>query len=183
MGLKNENIKETFNYLTTIGNILTKEIKTVEGDRNRIDKIVPEDIKGHYSRKERDAQSFAKNLSDTYYEASVVTLVACFEKIVFAKYYTASGEIKKVVKAYSPQPLDYYKSREKFVNGNIDRLQSIIDLVEGQIDNRLLENLKRIKGQRDYLAHGKRFGKAPAINLNLSEVAEILDKVIMEIER
>ena len=84
---------------------------------------------------------------------------------------------------HAQKPLDFFKSREKFVAGDIDKLHSIIDLIEGHIDNSLLNELKKIKEHRDFLAHGKRFGKAPAVEMKLADIAQILDKVISEIAR
>lgn len=181
--LNNDEIRDTYNYLATIENILRKEVKIIEGNKSHLDKIVPESIVRVYSVKEKQAQYFTTNLSKIYYETSVVSLVAIFEKIIFAKYKTSYGTIKGIVITNAQRPLDFFKSREKFVNGNIDKLHSIIELIDGHIDAELLSKLKKIKEQRDYLAHGKRFGEAPAVNMKLELVAEILDKVITEIER
>jgi len=181
--LNNGEIRDSYNLLATIENIITKEVKTIEGNRFHLDKLVPENIVKVYSSKMRDAQYFTTNLSKTFYESSVISLVASFEKIVFAKYKTSYGEIKNVVGTHVPKTLDFYKSREKFVNGEMDKLHSILALIEGQVDDVLLDKLKKIKDQRDYLAHGKRFGVAPAINMKLSEIAETLDRIITEIEK
>jgi hypothetical protein len=45
--------------------------------------------------------------------------------VVFAKYRTAYGAIKNVVRDNATKPLDYFKSRENFVKDNIDRLSGI----------------------------------------------------------
>jgi hypothetical protein len=134
-----------------------------------------------YSKKDKEAQYFTTNLSKTHYETSVIALVASFEKVVFAKYKTSYGTIKGIVGLHSKTPLDYYKSREKFVYGKIDKLYSIIELIKGQVDTSLLDNLKKIKEQRDYLAHGKRFS-ATTIDIKLEDIAYIFNKFIYEIE-
>jgi hypothetical protein len=87
-----------------------------------------------------------------------------------------------IVSEKSTRPLDYYKSREYFINDKIDRLSVIIFLIEGQFSSTLLRKLKLIKDHRNYIAHGKRDVAPPAVELNLEEIALVLDKVIGEIE-
>jgi hypothetical protein len=108
--------------------------------------------------------------------------VATFERVVFAKYRTAYGAIKNVVRDNATKPLDYFKSRENFVKDNIDRLSGIILLIEGYISIELLTKLKNIKDHRNYIAHGKRDVAPPAIEFTLQDMAKILDEVIDEIE-
>lgn len=112
----------------------------------------------------------------------MVNLVATFERVAFAKYKTAYFRIKGVVGDQVKRPLDYFKSRENFKNGNIDKLSGIIYLVEGHLSPELLNKLKLIKDHRNYIAHGKLDTVQPAVELKLSEIAEILDDVIKEIE-
>lgn len=178
----NEDIRNTFNYLATIDNILIKEVRQVAGNKYYLDKIVPEHIVKTYSQKPKTANTFTDNLRRTAYENSVVTLVATFERVVFAKYKTTYGNIKSIVGKYATRPLDYYKSRENFVNGNIDRLAGIIGLIEGHLSPALLTKLEGIKSQRNYIAHGKRDTAPPAFELPLSDIAQTLDEVIKEIE-
>ncbi len=102
---------------------------------------------------------------------------------MFAKYKTLFGYIKGIVATHAQKPLDFYRSREKSVDGGLDKLSAILELIRGQMDENLFNGLKRIKEQRDYLAHGKRFGQTPAIDLKIEEIAEILDRVISEIEQ
>jgi len=181
--LSNTDIRQTFNYLSTLDNILQKEIKLVRGNKSYLDKIVPEEVVREYSQKLSTALDFVDNLSNTSYESSVIVLVATFEKIVFAKYKTSFGSIKGVVRINAQKPLDYYAMREKFVDGSIDKLHSIIELIKEHIDPELVASLKAIKEQRDYFAHGKRFGLSPSITLTLEQIAMVLDKVIIEIEK
>ena len=181
--INNEEIRDTFNYLATIDNILSKEVRQVNGNKYYLDKIVPEQIVKVYSQKEKTAITFADNLTRTAYENSVVTLVATFERVAFAKYKTSYGTIKNVVANHAIKPLDYYKSRESFVNGNIDKLSGIIYLIEGHLSTELLEKLKIIKDHRNYIAHGKRDTAPPSVEMKLSEIAKTLDDVIKEIER
>jgi hypothetical protein len=180
--LNNEAIRETYNYVATIENIVKKEVRQVSGNKSYIDKIVPEHLKRVYSLKEKMASEFSDSLSRTSYESSVISLVASFEKVVFSKYKTSYGTIKGIVKDSSNERFDYFKSRERFVDGTIDKLHAIIELIEGHINNDLMEKLKIIKEHRDYIAHGKRFGKEPDTGFSLIQVAEILDGVISEIE-
>ncbi|NVO10407.1 MAG: hypothetical protein HXX16_10640 [Bacteroidales bacterium] len=180
--INNEDLRDIFNYLATIENILTKEVRQINGNKYYLDKIVPENIIKVYSQKEKTAITFADNLSKTAYESSIVTIVATFERVVFAKYKTAYGTIKNVVRNHSTKPLDYFNSRENFVNGNIDKLSGIISLIEGHLSNDILEKLKIIKDHRNYIAHGKRDIAPPSVEFRLDEVAKILDDVIKEIE-
>ncbi len=50
--LNNTELREAFNYLSTIENILKKEIKLVDGNKSQLDKIVPKNIARVYSLKE-----------------------------------------------------------------------------------------------------------------------------------
>ena len=180
--INNEEIRDAFNYLATIDNILSKEIRQVNGNKYYLDKIVPEQIVKVYSQKEKTAITFADNLTRTAYENSVVTLVSTFERVAFAKYKTSYGTIKNVVTTHSTRPLDYFKSRENFVNGSIDKLSGIIYLIEGHLSTELLDKLKILKDHRNYIAHGKRDSAPPAVEMKLSEIAKTLDEVISEIE-
>lgn len=180
--INNEEIRDTFNYLATIDNILRKEVRQVNGNKYYLDKIVPEQIVKVYSQKEKTAITFTNNLTRTVYENSVVTLVSTFERVAFAKYKTSYGIIKNVVASHSTRPLDYYKSRENFVNGSIDKLSGIIYLIDGYLSTELLGKLKILKDHRNYIAHGKRDAAPPAVEMKLSEIAKTLDEVISEIE-
>lgn len=181
--INNEDILHTFHYLSTLDNILKKEIRMVNGNKSYIDKIVPENLVKVYSQKGTVASEFVDNLSRTSYEASLITLVASFERIIFAKYKTAYGTIKSYVGELEIRPLDYFRSKERFVNGSIDKLHAIIDLIEGHVEDQLFQKLKGIKEHRDYIAHGKRFGKPPAFELTIEEIAVVLDNIILEIEK
>jgi hypothetical protein len=178
----NSDLKEAYQLLSTLDNILQKEIKLVIGNKANLDKIVPEELVKVHSLKQKDALNFVDNLYKTSYESSVVSLVAVFERIVFAKYRTSYGKIKSVVDSHAGKPLDYHKVRAKFVNGGVDKLSGIIELIEGLVSIEMLNRLKKIKEQRDYIAHGKRFGSAPAIEMSLTDIASALDGIISEIE-
>lgn len=180
--INNEVLRDTFYYLATIDNILQKEVRQINGNKYYIDKIVPEQITKVYSQKEKTALTFADNLTRTAYENSVVSLVATFERIVFAKYRTSYGTLKNVVSVNATRPLDYFRSRENFINGNIDRLSGIIYLIEGHVAVELVQKLKLIKDHRNYIAHGKRDVAPPDVELTLDEMAKVLDEVIREIE-
>lgn len=180
--INNEDLRDAYNYLATIDNILSKELRQVAGNKYYLDKIVPEQIIKVYSQKEKTAITFADNLTRTAYENSVVTLVATFERVAFAKYKTTYGTIKNLVGKQATKPLDYYTARESFIFGNIDKLAGIIGLIEGYLSAELLEKLKIIKDHRNYIAHGKRDTAPPVVELKLYEIAKTLDEVIKEIE-
>lgn len=180
--INNEDLRDVYHYLATIENVLQKEVKLINGNKSHLDKIVPEQLTKVYSQKERTALAFADQISRTAYESSVVSLVSTFERVVFAKYKTTYGRLKTVIKDNSPNPMDYYKSRENFLNGNIDKLSGIIYLIEGHISAELLQKLKLLKDHRNYIAHGKRDVAPPAVEMKLADIAKTLDDVIREIE-
>jgi len=180
--INNEYLRDVYHYLATIENVLQKEVKLINGNKFHLDKIVPEQLAKVYSQKEKTALAFADQIARTSYESSVVSLVSTFERVVFAKYKTTFGTLKNVVKDNSPNPMDYYKSRENFLNGNIDKLSGIIYLIEGQISIDLLIKLKLLKDHRNYIAHGKRDVAPPAVEMKLADIAKTLDEVIREIE-
>src|SRR5258708_11295462 len=181
--LNNKELSQTFEYLSTLDNILQKEFELVRGNRYRLDKIVSGSLSGKYSKKENTALEFLDNLAKTSYDSSIVALVATYEKVVFSKYKTAFGTIRGVVATKAEKPLDYYLMREKFVDGSLDKLHLIIELIKEHVDVDLIKDLKTIKEQRDYIAHGRRFGIPPPIDMALQEVALVLDKIILEIEK
>src|ERR1035438_3743472 len=96
--INNEDLRNTFNYLATLEIIVNKEVRQINGNKYYLDKIVPEGIAKTYSQKDKTAKEFADNLVRTSYETSVVSIVATFERVVFAKYRTAYGAIKNVVR-------------------------------------------------------------------------------------
>jgi len=56
-------------------------------------------------------------------------------------------------------------------------------LIENIIDSELFNKLEIVKNHRNYIAHGKRDSKPPAVEFPIDEIAIILDSVIGEIER
>jgi hypothetical protein len=181
--INNEDLRDVYHYLATIENVIQKEVKQINGNKFHLDKIVPDQLSKVYSQKEKTALAFANQITRTSYESSVVSLVSTFERVVFAKYKTTYGTLKAVVKDISPNPpMDYYKSREDFLNGNIDKLSGIIYLIDGQISNELIQKLKLLKDHRNYIAHGKRDVAPPAFEMKLADIAKTLDEVIREIE-
>jgi uncharacterized protein YutE (UPF0331/DUF86 family) len=184
--ISNEDLKETYHYVSTITNILQKEINQVNGNKSYLDKMLPTFLSKTYSLKETKALAFVKNLDRTVYESNVVALVSTFERIVFAKYQTTYGTVKSIVTSQSKKPMDYFDSKERFVNDSIDKLSGILFLLEGLIDNELFKKLKLLKDHRNYIAHGKRDLKdikPPSVEFTLDEITTILDDVIKEIEK
>lgn len=181
--IDNEELRGTYHYLITIENIIHKEIRHVNGNKSHLDKLVPNYLSGVYSSKEKTALAFIDNISRTSYENAILSLVSTFERVVFAKYRTSYGKLKSVVVQNTTKPLDYYKSRERFIYGKIDKLAEIISLIEGTIDNLLLAKLKKIKDHRNYISHGKRDSQPPAVEYSIDEIAQTMDDIIREIEK
>lgn len=180
--IKNEDLRSVYHHLITINNILQKETQIVNKNKSHVDKIVPEQLANTYSTKHNKALEFVDNLIKTSSENSVVCLVATFERVAFAKYRTSYGNIRAVVRDKSMKPLDYFRSRERFVHDQIDNLAGIISLLDGIIDSQLIEDLKKIKDHRNYIAHGKRVSPLPIDTFDLDKIATTLDDVIFEIE-
>lgn len=180
--INNEELRNTFNYLSTIENVIQKESRQINGNKQYLDKIVPENIINVYSKKHKDAITFADSLTRTSYENSIVTLVATFERILFAKYKTTFGALKIVVRDNSGEDVDFYKSRERFVYGSIDNLYGLIGLIDGHVSKELIDKLKIIKNHRNFIAHGKRDYIPPPVEFKLDEAAKILDDIIKEVE-
>ena len=180
--INNDDIRDVYHYLATIENVILKEVKLINGNKSHVDKIVPEQLTKVYSQKEKTALTFADQITRTAYENSVVSLVSTFEKVVFAKYRTTYGELKTVVRDNSQESINYYKSREKFINDSIDKLSGIIYLIEGHISPDLLKTLNQLREHRNYIAHGKRDAKPPAVEMKIADIAKTLDDVIREIE-
>lgn len=181
--VNNEDLRGVYHYLATIENVVHKEVRHVNGNKSHLDKMVPKQLSKVYSKKEKTAITFVDNLTRMTYESAVIALVATFERVVFAKYRTAYGTIKTVVNSFSAKPLDYFNSKERFVNDGVDKLSGIIYLIDGVIDDDLLNKLKIIKDHRNYIAHGKRDSQPPPVEYSIDNIATILDGVIREIEK
>jgi len=179
--IANEVLRTTYNYLLTVENILKKEGVKISSDKSYLDKIVPESITTIHSQNQQKTKKFFDNLIHLINQNAILTLVYTFENLVFSKYDNSYGEIKKIVKNGTPVSIAYYKSREKFLKGQLDGLSGIINLIEGQININDLEELKKIKEQRNFIAHGKRFA-TPSFDLNLSQVVLVLDNVLTQID-
>jgi len=183
--VKNIELRTAYFHLSTIEKMVNREIVNVKNNKQNLDKIVPSEIIGKHSSNYSEAQKYIDHISKLSYENAIIALVSTFEKIVFDKYRNTYGTIKATVNTHTPSPLNYFKIREKFVKSenDINRLHNIIELIKGILPVSLYEELNKIKNYRDYLAHGKRYSSSKDVELNLQEVAEILDKVIFEIEK
>lgn len=181
--INNEQLRLTYEKVATIQTALQKELSQVPRNKSHLDKLVPAELAGVYSAKLKTAEDFADTITRTAYDGAVVLLVATFERVVFAKYRTSYGSLKSVVRVHSTKPLDYYDSRERFINDSIDKLAAVLALLENFIDPPLFKLVNDIKDHRNYIAHGKRDSKQPAIEYPLHEMVKILDDVILEIEK
>ncbi len=181
--VNNEELRNIYYYLITIENILQKEFRLVKGNKSYLDKIVPQQLSKVYSIKDKVALSFVDSLTRTSYDNSVIALTATFERIVFAKYRTTYGAIRSTINTHSKRPLNYFDSKEKFVNDQIDSLSGILFLIENIIDHKLFNKLKAIKDHRNYIAHGKRDSRPPAVEYSIDDIVGIFDDVIAEIEK
>ncbi|MCB9232584.1 MAG: hypothetical protein H6581_13015 [Bacteroidia bacterium] len=181
--VNNDDLREVYHYLATIENVIQKEINLVKGNKNHLDKMVPEGLSRFYSEKQKTALGFVDNLYRIAYENAVLMLISTFERVVFSKYRTAYGGIKTVIRDHASKPMNFFDSRERFVNDGIDQLAGILYLIDGIIDNELNRKLKILKDLRNYLAHGKRDSVPPSVDYSIHEIVKILDDTISEIEK
>lgn len=181
VAIENDDLRETYHCFLTLRNILDRDLPKVLNEKSYIDNLVPEDLKGIYSKKQASALRFKDAIEIQLYENSVVALVTTFEKIAFAKYRTSYGTLKTVVAEKAEHPLDYFASRERFVNTGIDKLAGIFYLIEGIIDAETMEKLVVIKEHRNYIVHGKRDSEPPSVEYDIDTIARFLDKAISEI--
>ncbi|MBS1778024.1 MAG: hypothetical protein JST70_01785 [Bacteroidetes bacterium] len=179
--INNEDVRETYHYLLTLNVIVEKDFQHVKGNKSHLNKLVPSQLSGLYSQKQQDALKFTDGVTRTLYDASVVALVTSFERAVFAKYRTSYGTLRGVVRDSAAPPLDFFHSRERFINDSIDKLAGILSLIDGIIDDPTMEKLKQIKDHRNYIVHGKRDSIAPAIELDIDTIAKTLDNAITSI--
>jgi hypothetical protein len=180
--INNEDIKNTFHYVISIETALKKELAHVEGNKTHLDKLVPDYLKGVYSKKQNDAVEFKTNLIRTAYDSALVLLVASFERIMFAKYKTVCSQIEFFLEANKDLSVEYFIAKERFVNNSFTRLADLIKLIEGKIDGQLYDNLSAIKEHRNCIAHGSREGLLSAVDMTIEEIAQTLDSVITQIE-
>ena len=181
--INNEALRNIYHYLVTIENTVRKESQRVSQDKSYLDKMVPEQLSRVYSTKEKTALAFIDNLTRTIYDNAVIALTATFERVVFAKYRTTYGVIRTTINIHSTKPLNYFDSKERFVNDQIDGLSGILSLIENIIDDDLFRKLKIIKDHRNFIAHGKRDSKPPAVEYDMDTIVKVLDEVIGEIEK
>ncbi|RYE50643.1 MAG: hypothetical protein EOP48_19430, partial [Sphingobacteriales bacterium] len=130
MTINNPSLKETFHCVIAIQYALQKETSQVPRNKSHLDKLVPHFLINTYSLKYDAALNFVDNMSRRAYEGGVILLVAAFEKVVFAKYRTSYGNIKSVVNTHASKPMDFFASREKFINDSFDKLAAITSLLE-----------------------------------------------------
>jgi hypothetical protein len=180
--INNEELRNTLYYVSTIRTTLNKELDQVRLNKSHLNKFVPDYLNSVYSQNYGTALNFIDNVFKIAQDSAIVILVATFEQIVFAKYRTSYGALKVVVRDKTDSSIDYYDSRERFIFDSIGRLSGIFDLIKGKIDSDLYNILFQIKEYRNYIAHGKRFEKPPDLQLELEEIAKILDEVLLKIE-
>ncbi|MCH8496284.1 MAG: hypothetical protein LAT57_11735 [Balneolales bacterium] len=180
--IKNTHLEETLNHLITLENIISKEIRSIHGNRNHLKKIVPNSI-AEISKKQNTTLKFTDKLKSTFMESAVIALLATFEKVLFVKYLETSGHLRSVVKNHSDTSISFYKSRERFIKSDVDKLHHIIGILDGHISADNLERLKEIKENRDYFSHGKRFPSPPrSMNFEIREIAINLDLILQELK-
>ncbi len=181
--INNEEILNTYHYLLTIKNIVERDFVHVQKNKSYLDNLVPQELENIYSQKYQTAMVFIDGTAQLLKDFSLVSLVTAFEKAVFAKYRTSYGVLRTVVKDQAEQPLDFFDSRERFINDNIDRLAGILFLIDGIIDRDTMETLKQIKEHRNYIVHGKRDSAPPAFEFDIDTIAKTLDNAVAEISQ
>jgi hypothetical protein len=183
VSILNDELLESFENVLAIKTMLEKELNQVDGNKSHLDKLVPEGMKGKYSTTMKKALEFKGRILRDAYKAGVISLVATFERVAFSKYRTASGDMISYIEKAKDLSIEYYIVKDRFINSSLNWLSDLMRLMEGKINTILYEKLAEIKEQRNLYAHGSLDTVATINEYPLEEIAETLDKVLLEIEK
>ena len=109
----------------------------------------------------------------------VVELVATFERIVFALAGTAIGAFRKAIDQ-TPELTPFYDFRARFISktesiGNLGGMREILKDISVNY-----ERIKAVIDYRDWVAHGKRFGRKRVI-FSIEEAHDDLQLALRQI--
>lgn len=130
-------------------------------------------------KNEKSLDKIFDDIDEKVSESFFIALVASFEKILFNKFGNTYGEIKKLVKEKYVSPKPMHKYGESFIKdiSNTDSLAALKNIIVHQLSAETQKQFESIIEHRNYLAHGKRFGKAATI-LEPEDVLLILDEIL-----
>lgn len=179
----NSDLQESLENALSIQTMLDKELQHVEGNKSHLDKLVPDHLKGVYSKKQRDALAFKQRILDDAYKAGVILLTATFERVAFAKYRTAAGDTIAYLRNARDLVTEYYLVVDRLVKPSLSWLSDLLVLLEGRIDTTLYERFSEIKEQRNSYAHGSVDSLTTINQYSLREIAGILDEILTAVEK
>ncbi len=183
ISILNDDLRESFENAIAIQTILEKELRHIEGNKSHLDKLVPDHLKGVYSKNQRAALGFKQRLLDDAYRSGVILLTATFERIAFAKYRTAAGDTAAFLQKAKELSTEYFIVRDRFVNPSLKWLSDLLELLNGRIDTTVFEHLAEIKEQRNSYAHGSIETMTTVANYSFEDIAVTFDNILQVIEQ
>lgn len=183
VSILNSALRECFENAICIHSMLDKELRQVDRNKSHLDKLVPDNLKGSYSKTMKTALELKQRVLRDAYKAGVILLTATFERIAFAKYRTASGDMISYVQNAKDLSIEYYIVRDRFINSSLNWLSELMKLLEDRIETTLYERLAEIKEQRNSYAHGSLDTVTTINEYTLEEIAATFDEVLLDIEK
>jgi len=183
ISLLNNDLRESLENALAIQTMLQKELEHVDGNKSHLDKLVPDYLKGIYSKTRKDALGFKQRVLTDAYKSGVILLTAAFERIAFAKYRTAAGDTIAYLEKAKDLSTEYYIVRDRFVNPSLKWLSDLLVLLENRITAAQFDRLAEIKEQRNSYAHGNLDTLTTITDYSLVDIAGTLDKMLTEIEQ
>ena len=186
-------IFESYESMKVICDAAESRIK--RGDRRFGEKsgVIPKSKK---KDKEKDTEAHFDSLCERIEEHYALELISTFEGLVFDRFGDTAGVIRKVVKSgyermrknHKPTPL--YHSASSFIKNKEDirSLSGASSILEKQISEELHEELEEIIDYRNWLSHGKNYGKRegikePGVKPEIKDIYNILIRIVEEAER
>lgn len=183
ISILSDDLRETLENALSIQTMLEKELTHVENNKAHLDKLVPDELKGKYSSKMRDALIFKERVLSDAYKSGVILLTATFERISFAKYRTATGDTIAYIGKAKDLSTEYFIARDRFIKPSLKWLSELLELLDGRIDTALYERLSEIKEQRNSYAHGSELALTTVTDYKLEDIATTFDQVLVQIEK
>lgn len=127
-------------------------------------------------------RNYFDSLQQTLFEQSFVGMVATFERWAFIHLGNAMGEARKVVGASYGASLAYARAAERLVReesdiGDLASVEKFVACYPGQ----LAGTLQELRLHRNWIAHGKRVGRASRFS-QMEDVYKALCDVVRAIE-
>ncbi|MDM8549970.1 hypothetical protein QUF72_07840 [Desulfobacterales bacterium HSG2] len=192
-----EILKEIFESYESLKEICdAAENRVKRGDRRFGEKlgVIPKSGK---KEKQKETEAYFDSLCERIEEHYALELISTFEGLVFDRLGDTAGVIRRVVKSgyekmrknHKPTPL--YHSASAFIKTREDirslsGASNILGKQIKQISEELHEELEEIIDYRNWLSHGKNYGKRegikePGIKPEIEDIYNILIRIIEEV--